>query len=124
MKYARKIFNALTVVSMIVIIVGCIIQKGVLIMVSVMTTVIFLSISDNIKQRETANKIYNLANKEDVEIQLNKSTNPIWNEVRKHGNCYMKIQGDIAVIKVVIGEKEIEIPPIKLTDIEKYINTD
>ncbi|MBQ6991557.1 MAG: hypothetical protein IJN50_01360 [Clostridia bacterium] len=124
MKIARYIFNVLTVISVIATIVVVIIGKSALMMIFLMAAIIFFSVSDKFKQKETASEIRELASKEYVEIQLKESTNPIWDEVRKHGNCYMKIQGDIATIKVVIGEKEIEIPPIKLTDIEKYINTD
>ena len=77
-----------------------------------------------IGQKQSLNELKKRYNEENLKVQLNESTNLIWDEVRKQGNCYMKIQGDIAIIKFVIGEKEIEIPPIQLTDIEKYINTD
>ena len=88
-----------------------------------MITIIFLSISDKISQKQELNEMKKRYNEEKI-VQLNESSNPIWNEVRKHGTCYMRVQGDIATIKIVIGEKEIEVEPIQLTDIEKYINTD
>ena len=124
MKIARYIFNVLTVISVIAAIVAVIIGKSALMMICLMATIIFFSISDKFRQKETTIQIRELANKEDVEIQLNESTNPIWNEVRKHGNCYMRVEEKNAIIKVVIGEKEIEIPPIPLSDIDNYIKTD
>lgn len=124
MKIARYIFNVLTVISVIATIVVVIIGKSALMMIFLMAAIIFFSVSDKFKQKETASEIRELASKEYVEIQLKESTNPIWDEVRKHGKCYMRIEGKNAIIKVVIGEKEIEILPIPLSEIDNYTETD
>lgn len=124
MKIARYIFNVLTVISVTAAIVVVIIGKSALMMFFLMATIIFFSISDKFRQKETTFKIRELACKEYVEVQLKESMNPIWNEVRKHSNCYMRIEGKNAIIKVVIGEKEIEILPIPLSEIDNYIETD
>lgn len=124
MKIARYIFNVLTVISVIATIVVVIIGKSASMMIFLMAAIIFFSVSDKFKQKEFASEIRELASKEYVEIQLKESMNPIWNEVRKHGKCYMRIEGKNAIIKVVIGEKEIEILPIPLSEIDNYIETD